>query len=213
MRRIAVVCAGSHATVLIEAIRLCGAGEVVCAIDDDKAKWGADILGVSILGPLAEISELRRRHRFDDIVIGMANYARRHDQRRLFIQMMEQGFRALTVIHPTAFISPSARIGSGVFVGPGAIVHACARIGDNVVVNTGSTVDHDGILGAHVFVSPGVTLAGHVMVGDGAYIGPGATVGSCVQIGSDAVVGGGACVLSDVAPSTKVFGVPARLKV
>jgi len=212
MRRIAVVCAGSHATVLIEAIRLCGAGKVVCAIDDDPTKRGATIMGVPVLGSLPEISELRRRHRFDDVVIGMANYSRRSEQRQVFRRLVEQGFRALTVVHPTAFVSPSAHVGSGVFVGPGAVLHACVRIGDNVVVNTGSTIAHDAELGEHVFVSPGVTMAGHVAGGAGAYIGPGASVGSRIRIGADAVVGGGACVLADVAPGMHVFGIPARPK-
>lgn len=212
MTRIAVICAGSHASVLVEAIRLCEAGEVVCALDDDSTKWGGTLMGVPVDGPLSKTSVFRQHYGFNAVVIGMANYKRRQEQRNIYKQLVAAGLLVVTVVHPTAFIAPSAVLGVGIYVGPGAVIHTRARIGDNVVVNTGSTIDHDAVLGAHSFVSPGVTLAGRVEVGMGAYLGPGAIVGSCIKIGAEAVVGGGACVLSDVAPATKVFGIPARPK-
>lgn len=212
MKPVAVICAGSHAVVLIEAIRLCGTGEVVCAIDDDKTKWGTALLGVLVSGPLAEMATLRQQYGFNAVVIGMANYQRRQEQRMIYNQLVTQGLSVMTVVHPSAFISPTAVLGRGVYVGPGAVIHTRAQVGDNVVVNTGSTIDHDAVLGSHAFISPGVTLAGHVDVGSGAYLGPGAIVGSRIRIGAEAVVGGGACVLADVGPGAKVYGIPAKPK-
>ena len=210
MKRIGVVCGGSHAAVLIEAIRLQQAGEVVCVFDDDPSRLGDDIFGVPVIGPVSSLDHHRAALEFSSVVIGMANYNRRREQQELFAQMRGRGLDVLTVVHPSAFVSPTAQLGGGVFVGPGAVLHARAQIGDNVVINTGATVDHDAWIGPHVFVSPGVCMAGHVRIEQRAYVGPGAILGSRVRIGRDAVVGAGACVLRDVGSGAKVFGLPAR---
>lgn len=62
------------------------------------------------------------------------------------------GFTIPKVIHPRAYVSPSAMLGIGCIVLPGAMVSTNARLGDGCLVNMGALVDHDCVLeeGVHL---------------------------------------------------------------
>lgn len=115
--------------------------------------------------------------------------------------------KAATVIHPRAFVDPTARVGAGVFIGPGAIVQAHARVGDHAIINSGAIIEHECVLGVNVHVAPGAALAGNVSVGPHTLVGLGARILPGRRIGSEAVVGAGSVVLVDVPDGRTVVGV------
>ena len=84
----------------------------------------------------------------------------------------KRGFARL--IHPSAVISPSTRIGPGTIVMAGCVIQADVEIGNHVIINTGATVDHDCRIGDFAHIAPGVHLCGAVEVGEGALVGVGA---------------------------------------
>jgi sugar O-acyltransferase (sialic acid O-acetyltransferase NeuD family) len=118
--------------------------------------------------------------------------------------------RAATIVHPTAFVSPSAKLGCGVFVGPGAVVHTMATIGDHAIINTGTIIEHHCVVGENTHVGPGAVLAGGSRTGIDVLIGVGARVIPTLGVGDRATVAAGAVVVRDVAPGATVKGVPAR---
>src|SRR6185312_14295503 len=95
---------------------------------------------------------------------------------RLFERARAAGLTALTLIHPSAIVSASARLGDGVQCLWGAIVAAGAVIGADVIVNSGAIVEHDCRIDDHVHVASGATLTGAVQVAAFAHIGAGAVV-------------------------------------
>ncbi len=116
------------------------------------------------------------------------------------------------LVHPAAYVSPSARIGQGVFIGINSIICSGCIIKDNVFVSHGVTVGHDTILHDFVRVNPGCNIAGHVEILDGALIGLGANIIEELLIGKGAVVAAGAVVINDVLERNLVAGVPAIVK-
>jgi len=116
------------------------------------------------------------------------------------------------VIHPSAWVSPHAKLGHGVFVGPQAVVNAGASLGDHVLVNSAAVIEHDCVLETGVIAGPRSVCGGGVRVGEWAYLGLGSCVRDHVSVGSNAVVGMGAVVVGQVATGNVVMGVPARLK-
>lgn len=59
-----------------------------------------------------------------------------------------------TIIHPSAYVSPTARISDGVAILPGAVVNTGSRLGSGVLVNCGAVVDHDCIVECCAHIKP-----------------------------------------------------------
>ena len=59
-------------------------------------------------------------------------------ERRDYIeQVAGLGVDFATVVHPTAVVAPSARLGAGCIVSPGVVVGSHTEIGEHVIVNRG----------------------------------------------------------------------------
>jgi sugar O-acyltransferase (sialic acid O-acetyltransferase NeuD family) len=116
------------------------------------------------------------------------------------------------LIHPTAYVSPMAKIGEGVFIGANAVVAPNAEIGNFSLINRGATIGHDTVLEKSVVVGPSANTASHVRLSEGCVLGIACTVIEKIGIGAGAYVAAGAVVLSDVAPGHLVAGGPATVK-
>ena len=64
----------------------------------------------------------------------------------------EAGLEAATLIHPTAYVSPTAEIEAGVVVLPKAVINTNVKVGKGSIINCGAIVDHDSIIeeGCHI---------------------------------------------------------------
>lgn len=132
------------------------------------------------------------------------------DRRHYLALFRELGFATPSLIHPSAWVSPSARIGANCQILAHATVTVDAALGEACIVNTAASVDHECRLGDGVHVGPGAHLAGCVDVGADAFIGTGASVLPRIRIGNGATVGAGAVVTRDVPDRATVAGCPAR---
>ena len=192
---VVVIGAGGHARVLISTLTACGVS-VAAVGDDDETKWGMDVQGIRV-GRIER--ELGGRG-----MVGIGDNAQRREMARTLSLEWQ------TVVHPSAYVHPSAKLGRGTAVFAGAIVQPDAVIGDHVIVNTGATVDHDCVVEDYAHLAPGVPLAGSVRVGEGAVLGIGSVVSPGVRIGRWATLGAGAVAIRDVADGVVAVGVPAR---
>lgn len=198
--KIVVLGAGGHAKVVISTVR--AAGQDVCAVfDDDRSRWGDSVLGVPVEGGLADAPDSPA---YAGIIAIGSNPARRQIAARF------QHLCWHTVVHPSAYVDSTVRLGQGTVVFAGAVVQPDAVIGSHVIINTGATVDHDCRLADYVHVAPGTHLAGAVQVGEGALLGIGSAVVPGRSIGRWALVGAGGVVIQDVPDHVTVVGIPAR---
>lgn len=117
-----------------------------------------------------------------------------------------------TLIHPTAYVSPLARLGQGVFVGANSVIGPGAVLDDHVFVSRGVTIGHDTRIGAFSRIQPGANVGGLSRIGCGVTIAIGATTLERLVIGDRAVIGAGAVAHSDVGAGVVVLGVPARFR-
>ncbi|HNP78850.1 MAG TPA: acetyltransferase [Cyclobacteriaceae bacterium] len=116
-----------------------------------------------------------------------------------------------SVIHPSAQVSSSSRIGIGTVLMAGVVVNADAIIGNHVIANTGCVVEHGCVIGHFAHLSPNSTLCGNVRVGEGTHIGAGATIIQGINIGQWATIGAGSVIIEDVPDYAVVVGVPGRI--
>ena len=117
-----------------------------------------------------------------------------------------------TAIHPSAVISPTAKIGEGTVVMAGAVINADAVIGKHCIVNTGATVDHDCVIGDYCHIAPGAHISGGTHIGEGTWIGVGACVIQCLNIGKDCMIGAGSVVVKDIPDGVTAYGNPCRVR-
>jgi sugar O-acyltransferase (sialic acid O-acetyltransferase NeuD family) len=115
-----------------------------------------------------------------------------------------------TLVHPSAWVSASARLGAGCIVGPFCDVSADARAEEFVTLNAYSSIGHDVSVGAYVTLSGYVDLTGGVAVSRGAFFGSGARVLPGVKIGAGCTIGAGAVIMRSTAPGSTYYAAPAR---
>ena len=93
---------------------------------------------------------------------------------------------------------------------PGAVINADCTIGDLAIINTLASVDHDGRIGNAAHIAPHCALAGNVSVGERSFLGVGSKVIPEIEIGADVVAAAGSVIVADIAPNSRVAGVPAK---
>ena len=186
--------ASGHCKVIIDILEACN--RHVSGIVDDFSKEPS-LKGIALMGQIKDATA-------DYIIAIGSNSARRRIA-------SANDLRYATAVHPSAVVSPHARISEGTVVMAGAIVNSDAAIGRHCIVNSAAVIEHDCSISDFAHISPGARLAGNVAVGEGAHIGIGACVIQGVRIGKWAVIGAGAVVIRDVPDCAVVVGNPGRV--
>jgi carbonic anhydrase/acetyltransferase-like protein (isoleucine patch superfamily) len=94
------------------------------------------------------------------------------------------GWEPVSVIHPAANVSRSAKIGPGCFVAAGCAISVNAELGAHCLVHFNSSIGHDAVLGDYCSVLPGARISGQVRLDEGVLIGSNAFVFQNVHIGA-----------------------------
>ena len=123
----------------------------------------------------------------------------------------DQELEFSTAIHPSAVVSPSAKIGEGTVVMAGAVINADAVIGKHCIINTGATVDHDCMIGDYCHIAPGVNISGATHIDEGTWVGVGSCVIQCLHIGSNCMIGAGSVVVKDIPDNVIAYGNPCKV--
>ncbi len=187
---------GGHAKSLIDLIRAQGK-YIIAGIVDDGISAGTDVIDVPVLGSGDILSELRQKgiSLAVNAVGGIGNITPRL---MVYEKLKNSGFTCPTVIHPRAFVEPTAKVADGGQIFFNAYVGSDAIVGYGCIVNTGAILSHDCVLEDFVNVSPGAILAGAVTVQQRTLVGMGVTINLNVKIGAGARIGNSAVVKADV---------------
>ena len=193
---------GGHGKSVIDLIRALGKYTVVGVIDDGLKK-GDEVMGVPVLGGGEHLPRLAKDgvRLAVNAVGGIGDITTRI---QVFQRLLDAGFGFPTIIHPTAFVEPTAKLEQGVQVFPHAYIGSETEVGFGAIINTAAVVSHDCRLEAYVNVAPGALLAGAVTLEEGVLIGMGVTLNLDLTIGSRARIGNSAVVKEDVPPGKMV---------
>lgn len=139
-RSLLIIGAGGHGQTVAETARLCGYGKI--AFLDDAHP--------NALGTLQELERLAPA--YDGAIVGIGN----NEMRRKLTDRLERvGVQPVTLIHPDAYIAPSAVIGAGTVVFAKAVIHSNARVGKGCIVSIGALAEHDVQIGDFVHLDTG----------------------------------------------------------
>lgn len=210
MSGLLILGAGGHGKVVAETALASGVVSSVSFLDDRCTSLNAclPVLSWPVMGPLVLSLQAETAAQFDAAVVAIGHAATRL---HWIQQLQNAGYHLPVLVHPTAWVSPSAQLGPASVVFAQVAVQAQVSIGAGAVLNTGCSVDHDVQLSNAVHICPGARVAGEVKVGARSWIGIGASVIQQVRIGSDVTVGAGAAVVRDLPDGVTAVGVPARV--
>ncbi len=189
---------GGHGKSLIDMVRALGEHELVGVLDD-RLEIGSRVLEVPVLGG-GEVMEALYARGLRLAVNAVGGVGDIMSRVWVFESMLGVGFDCPSLIHPTAFVEPSATLEAGVQVFPHAYVGSDVQIDFGVIINTGAVVSHDCHVGTYANVAPGALIAGGVSIGERVLIGMGVTINLRVSVGAGARVGNSAVVKEDVPP-------------
>ena len=207
MKRTYVYGASGHGKVVADILLACKDPTFVGFVDDRAELHGAELLGFPVFGNGDWLLEKTRQTRVA-VALGVGdNYMRLH----LAEKCLDWGAELATLVHPSASVSASAKLGVGTVVMARAAINPDARIGRGSIVNTGAVIEHDVEVGEFVHVAPNSTTAGACRLGDLSFLGIGASIIQGVCIGTNTTIGAGSVVVRDVGSNVVAFGVPARV--
>jgi sugar O-acyltransferase (sialic acid O-acetyltransferase NeuD family) len=203
--RLVIIGSQGHAKAVAEIASAMQDVELVGFVDDFRPP-GTPVLSWVVIGSISDVFPAQS-HRFNAVVVAIGD----NDSRESVVaRLRDFQIRYQTLCHPSAYISPSAKIGAGTVLMPHAVVSAEAQLGDHVIINTSAIVEHECVIENFCSLAPNVCLAGQVMLREGAAICMGVNIREKLEIGARATIGAGSTVLHNVAEFSVTYGTPAK---
>lgn len=203
-KEISIIGSGTYGEVIFELAVLLGY-EVSAFYDDNKSKHGEVINSVPIFGAI-DLHKIDIDGKNFVVAIGA------NDVRTKFSkQIIDRGGKLPTLIHPSAIVSSSAKIGKGCILHANSFVWTNVVIEDYSIISVNSNVAHHSILRQGCFVSTGCNIGASMELGKNSFIGMGATLMTGIEsVGEWSIVGAGSVVIRNVPEFATVAGNPAK---
>jgi sugar O-acyltransferase (sialic acid O-acetyltransferase NeuD family) len=209
-RGLLLVGASGFAREAAEAVRAVNAEaptwDLLGYVDDNPALLGTEISGLPIVGPIDAVHDHP-----DAAVVLCTGRPDNYVSRPLIAERLGlDDERYATVVHPTATVGTTCRVGAGTVLLAHVDLTADVVVGRHVAVMPQVVITHDVTIDDCATIASGVRLGGSCHVGEAAYIGSGACLREGLTVGARAMVGMGAVVTRDVPAERLWFGAPAR---
>jgi sugar O-acyltransferase (sialic acid O-acetyltransferase NeuD family) len=194
-KRILVIGGGYGAGHIIDAIARTNSALAVGILDDNPALHGKSIMGVPILGALAEIHSLLAGKRFDAAIFSFGDIKKRE---ALFQELTSRGVPFANIIDPSALIHSNVSMGVGNVILANSRIGSCSSLGDNNFLSAYVNLDHHNTLGNNCTFGPGVMTSGRVSAGDNVVFGTGIFIEPGISIGSNCLISSGSVITINI---------------
>ena len=149
MKSLLIIGAGSFSVEVEELAMLLGY-DSFDYVDDNAPK---------AVGKMADISALREK--YDTAIVALGNNENRKKYTELLI---ENGYDVPILVHPTAYVSPDAKLSRGCIIRTHAVISRYAELGKGVIVNVGGLIDHHCIIGDYSHILMGAVVRNSIKV-------------------------------------------------
>lgn len=164
MRKLLILGAGGYGKTVLDVAQQLGRYDKIGFLDDGRS-------GPGILGGCGEFLQFADEH--TDIYPAFGS----NELRLKWIeQLEEEGIPIPTLVHPRAYVSPTAEVGEGSVVLPMAVVNTGVRVGKGCIINIGALIDHDTVIEDGVHLSPGAIVKAENRIPQGCKIGSGEVI-------------------------------------
>lgn len=132
-----IIGAGQYGLVALEIAQAMGSFEKIAFVDDSYPNAESFVIGSS-----RDIEKFAPDFHYGFVAIGNPNV-----RRMLLEKLRDNGIVPVTLIHPTAYVSPSAQLQQGCCVEPNATVQTGATLGIAAFVASGAVIRHNASVG------------------------------------------------------------------
>jgi len=205
MRKLAIIGAGEFGKQAREMALLQGKYDPIGFYDDFSVEEQFE--GLPILGKIDDVE-----HHFEQGKVEVLFVAIGYNHLR-FKQTVMRRFSSIpfaNIIHPTAVIEKSAKLGQGIFIYPMTYIGPGVDVADGVVLNMYSYLPHDNKIGECAAFSGGTNMGGKTDIGSCSFVGLGCTVSDNLKICEDVFIGAGAVVVKNIDEPGTYIGCPAK---
>lgn len=196
---------GNYTEVIIELAQDCEY-EVKGLYHYNNDRLGESVLGVPIIGCTEDVYKEDIRN---------LNFAVTMGENKLRCQVADKlrllGANTPNLIHPKAFVSPSASIGKGCFIHLNAKISTRCSLGNDCVIDFNSLVAHHASLDNGCYMSSLSMVGSYCKLGKRVLLGMNALIIPLkLVLGDDCIVGAKANVTKSFSKSTVLIGNPAK---
>lgn len=157
--------------------------------------------GPEIVATQASVCASHAPDRYDvALAVGYKHIAAR---RELAHHLRGLGYAITPLVHPQAYVAPSASIDEGAVVMARAAIDVRVRIGPLTVVWPGAIVSHDCAFDGNTFVSPGAVICGRCRIGADSFIGAGSIIVNDVIVPAGTFLKAGTLFKTSPAPTVE----------
>lgn len=204
MTDIIMIGAGGHAAEIDEYItynhKVSGIEEfnIVGFLDDNPDSYARYKFSAPLIGGASD-HKVIKGHGYIIAIAGLK-------YRRSFVDRYKaEGAQFVSVIHLSAYISPSAIIGEGSIISPNANIGPNVQIGKYTLINARCSLGHDTRVGDYNFISPNVCFSGFTVVGDENLFGINSATLPGIKVGNRNKITAGMIIDQDINDDTVVF--------
>ena len=208
MKKLAIIGAKEFAEQITDFAIQTGEFEVVGYYDNIEPK-GSIVNDRTILGTVEDAIAGHQEGVFDEIFIGVG-YTR-FDLREQFYEQLKGIVPFANIIMPSSEVSPTAKMGEGIYIGPHTTIAAHTVVDNNVFVHGHCLLGHDSHIHSHSYFSGRDYMAGFCDVGERVFVGLSVCVADHINITNDVWVGIGSIVAKDLSQSGKYMSASTRL--
>lgn len=164
MKKLLILGAGGYGKTVADLAAQLGCYEQIAFLDDGRE--GTDILG--ICASYAEFAE-ECTHMYPA-------FGNNEIRMRWLNTLLGNGITVPTLVHPRAYVSPTAKLGTGTMVLPMAVVNTGVTVGNGCIINIGAMIDHDTVIENGTHLAPGAIVKAENRIKAGSKIDSGTVI-------------------------------------
>ena len=132
MQKLLIIGAGSFSPEVEEIAGLLGYTDIAFLDDNPSTAYCSPVIGTT-----ADIRAFRSQ--YDTAIVALGN----NETRMRYHQILkDNNYKIPVLIHPTAYVSPTAEIAPGCIIRAKAVVSRDVKIGEASILNVGALIDH-----------------------------------------------------------------------
>ncbi|WP_233144218.1 hypothetical protein [Fibrobacter sp. UWB5] len=140
-KNLLILGAGQYGVMAKEIAEAMGVFERIAFLDDSFLACHPE-QATRVEGSMADLPKFAVDYRYGFVAIGNPEL-----RRKLTEQLLQNNMTPATLVHPTAYVSPSAKLEQGCCIEPNATVQTGATLGTATFVASGAVVRHNATVG------------------------------------------------------------------